>query len=104
MTTVTPKAPKNLHFAIAESVMLAHQLWDASDAFAIEAMLWTGQARIDCRRSADHLAHAARSVLRGRISVAEAEAFTEASRKVLGRVAGARRLRDSIRAPRKGGA
>lgn len=94
-------ASLNHYAGLSDRIALSDQLWDASDAFTIEAQLWNGQAREDCQRSADQLAHTARSIRRGTITVPEAEAFTEASRKALGRIAGARRLRDSLRAPQK---
>ncbi|MEX0158209.1 MULTISPECIES: hypothetical protein [unclassified Microbacterium] len=95
---MTTHAPNRLA-GLGDRVALSDQLWDASDAFTIEAQLWNGKARQDCQRSADQLAHTARCILRGTITIPEAEAFTEASRKALGRVAGARRLRDALRAP-----
>lgn len=82
-----------------DRVSLSAQLWDASDAFTIESTLWEGEQREQCQRSARQLATTARLIVRGAISVAEAEAFTEASRKALGGVAGARRLRDALRGP-----
>ncbi|WP_311878663.1 hypothetical protein [Microbacterium forte] len=98
---MTATAPTDNRIGFADRLALSAKLWDASDAFTIESTLWTGQAQADCRRSARQLATTARYILSGAISVAEAEAFTEASRKALGQVAGARRLRDSLRAPQK---
>ncbi|WP_298038350.1 hypothetical protein [uncultured Microbacterium sp.] len=80
-----------------DRIALSNELYELSERFAMEAVLWTPQAAHDeCVRVARTLAQIARGVISGAADFRKAEAFRDAARMLSEYVVGARRLFDGL--------